>query len=274
MKYEIFQITKSDMTFEVGLMHHDALTHADVAEHMQICIACTYDTTTEDVKVVGAGFCSSGYPVTCYGHSESLGISSRGYADENTLNSSMLQTRDANPGPFDMVSTLLNNFSDTCARPMLRLTQQRYIVGREVRAFNMIDENYVDLFVGMRLEYVGPSLDGEGAAVHIFKVAPDSEGYEDFRDGIYTVSDIWMMAIHVDSPEIRKLTRESCRAVMVDGAISVANLVAIVDPFPISEPHDQLVAHFTLLGDEKEVIQHKGSLEGLCRYFHIDLDKD
>lgn len=273
MKYVVFKVKKAASMFEVGLMFHDALTHSDVAEHMATCISITYNTTFDAVTVVGAGFVSEGLTLKCWGHSESLNISSRGLADEQALTSSMLNFEHAERSPFDQVSCVINNMAQTCAVDLQKMREQSYVVGRAVEGTDITDGMLAFLFEGMRLNYVGPSINSDDLPVHLFQ-AVDKTDREDFH-GIYQVRESQMSGIFCDGPEIRALTKERACAIRIsDHETKVATIVGVVDPYPLTEPHDEYRVYYQLLGEDTRHHHVEGTLEHLCQYFNIDVDPE
>jgi len=270
MKYEVFQVQKANMMFEVGVMHHDALTHADIAKALRPSIAETYSTTLERVVVVGAGFCSDGIPFQCWGSSDSLGISSRGDADEATLTSSMLNFQNVKVSPFDKISCVMGNVSQTCAHAIVEMRRKTFVVGHQFSAYNIESEDYADFEEGMLLRYKGPSLDAEGETVNLFAVDSSSKYYADY-EGIYCLTNQNMMHIFEDSEIVRRLSRTQTGVALLDNKPSVVEIHGIVDPWPLTDDHEDFRARYSLLGDS-QVLVKIGSLKEILEFFNIEMD--
>ena len=268
MKYEIFQVTKGDMQFEIGLMHHEQLTHADVAEHMQVCISMTFETGFDDVKVVGAGFCSSGVPVKCWGHSESLNIHTRGQADELVLMASMLNFESVPTDDAEMIRNVLQNFSQSCGVMVSKAHNQLCIVGHEIVGFDLATGESADFEEGMLLRYRGPTLNADGRVAHLFVVDSSSKYYGDY-DSVYSFSASNLFGIHKDHPMLRKLAKVQCAVINVDGVAKAVNIHGVIDLWPMGEPHDQMMAYYVLLGGGEKQKFH-GSLEQMLEFFNLD----
>lgn len=268
MKYEVFEVTKDDMKFEVGLMHHDQLTHADVAEHMQVCISMTFNTKFDDVKVVGAGFCSSEYPIKCWGHSESLNMHTRGRADELALSSTMLNFDSVPADDAALIRDVLDNFALSCGQQISRMHNELFVVGHEINGYDLLTRDSAEFEEGMLLRYRGPTINADGRVAQLFVVDQSSKYYGDY-DGVYSISGANLFSIHKDGPLIRKLAKVQCAAITVDGETKAVNIHGVIDLWPMGEPHDQLMAYYVLLGGGEKQKFH-GSLEQMVKFFNLD----
>uniref|UniRef100_A0AB39CER4 Uncharacterized protein n=1 Tax=Pseudomonas phage HRDY3 TaxID=3236930 RepID=A0AB39CER4_9VIRU len=272
MKYEIYQVSKQGLTFEIGVMHSDALTHADVAEHMKVCISATYDATFGSVDVVGAGFCSEGLPIKCWGHSDSLNLSSRGDADEMALASSTLHFNNVKVSAFDRISSVAGNLSQTCGLDIRKMREQIFVVGHQFSAYDIATEDYADFEEGMLLRYKGPGLDADGDVIHMFAVDSGSKYYADF-DGVYCVTEKDMRCIFEDSEIVRRLARVQSGVVLFgpDKTPQVVTIDGIVDPWPLTDNHEEFRAIYSFLGQEQKLTT-EGSLRAILEFFHIEMD--
>lgn len=272
MKYEIFEVTKEDLKFEIGLMHSEQLTHADVAEAMQICLSTTYNTTFDGVKVVAAGFCSAGLPVKCWGHSESLNMSTRGDIDELVLMQTNLNFENVYDSDFDEIKNVLRNFSQTCGAAVGNQWNNSFVVGHEITAYNLLDGDFVEFEEGMLLRYKGPTLNESGHAAHLFAVSSVSKYYGDF-DGIYSVEQRMLRGVFKDTPLARRLAKVQSAVVMTDGGPQVVNITAIHDPFPLTTDHDQVIASYIPLGGGSlEQQLFTGTLKQIAEHFNLETD--
>lgn len=270
MKYEIFEVTKDDLKFEIGLMHPDQLTHADVAEHMQVCISMTFETGFDDVKVVAAGFCSAGFPVKCWGHSESLNIHSRADADELVLMGTNLHFENVFESDFDKINNVLRNFAQSCQQQIERQHGQLFIVGHEITGYGLLEGDHADFEEGMVLRYKGPTINTAGRAAHLFMVDPSSKYSADY-DGIYSIDQSMLRGIFKDGPLIRRLAKIQSCAIKTEGEPMVVNLTGILDPWPLTVDHDELIATYVPLGggEQKKFV---GSMQQIAEFFHLDLE--
>lgn len=270
MKYEIFRVNKQGLTFEIGLMHHDALTHADVVEHMKVCVSSTYETTFDEVEVVGAGFCTEGFPIKCWGHSESLNISSRGDADELVLISSMLNFQNVKVSPFDRLCSGLANVSQTSSIDHRKMREKIYVVGRELEVCDIREDGMAYFEQGMLLRYVGPTLDADGDPAYMFRVDSTSKYSADYGS-VYLLTDNNMGHIFEDSEIVRRLARMQSGVVLLDDKPHVVSIHGIMDPWPLTDNHDEFRAVYSLLGDD-QVLTKDGSLKQILDFFHIEMD--
>jgi hypothetical protein len=272
MKYEIFEVTKEDLKFEIGLMHSEQLTHADVAETMQICLSTTYNTTFDGVKVVAAGFCSAGLPVKCWGHSESLNMSTRGDIDELVLMQTNLNFENVYDSDFDSIKNVLRNFSQTCGAAVGAQWNSQFVVGHEITAYNLMDGDFVEFEEGMLLRYKGPTINADGQPAHLFAVSSVSKYYADY-DGIYSVDHRMLRGVFHDSPLIRKLAKMQSGVVLVDDVPQVVNITSISDPFPLTTDHDQVIASYIPLGGGSlEQRLFTGTLQQIAEHFHLETE--
>lgn len=272
MKYEIFEVTKEDLKFEIGLMHSEQLTHADVAEAMQICLSTTYNTTFDGVKVVAAGFCSAGLPVKCWGHSESLDMSTRGDIDELVLMQTNLNFENVYDSDFDSIKNVLRNFSQTCGAAVGNQWNNQFVVGHEITAYNLLDGDFVEFEEGMLLRYKGPTLNANGHAAHLFSVSTTSKYSADF-DGIYSVDYRMLGGVFKDSPLMRMLAKMQSGVVLVDNVPQVVNITSIRDPFPLTIDHDQVIASYIPLGSGTlEQKLFTGTLQQIAKHFNLLAD--
>nr|DAF93541.1 MAG TPA: hypothetical protein [Myoviridae sp. ctshb19] len=269
MKYEVFQVTKKRMTFEVGVMHHEALTHSDVADGMRESIAEAYQVKPIDVKVVGAGFCSFEYPIKCWGTSESLGISTRGRADEDALTTSINHYGNADRSPYNQIASLMQNLAFSIGTEVRTMGEKRFVVAQEISVFDMVSDGYVELEMGMQLQYIGPTLDGEGSPVQMFRVTPQSNFYADYGDCILHFHDRKLAALFEDGPEIRKLTEQSS---FVIGDDSVVLLASLTDPYPLDGPSEEVVARYSYLHGNGTFYTKEGTLQELCKFFNVEIE--
>ncbi len=270
MKYEIFEVTKEDLKFEIGLMHSEQLTHADVAEAMHICLSTTYNTTFDGVKVVAAGFCSAGLPVKCWGHSESLNMSTRGDIDELVLMQTNLNFENVYDSDFDKINNVLRNFSQTCHSEVGRQIDKLFVVSCEIPAYGLLEDDSAIFEEGMILRYKGPTINRDGKAAHLFTVAPASMYYADF-DGIYSVEQSMLRGVLHDSPLARKVAKLQSCAIVVNGEPQVVNLHSVLDPFPLTVPHDQMIVIYVPLGGGEQQ-KFVGTLEQIAEFLNLNGD--
>lgn len=270
MKYEIYEVTKDDLKFEIGLMHHEQLTHSDVAESMQVVISMTYNTRFDDVKVVAAGFCSAGLPVTCWGHSESLNMSTRGDIDELVLMQNNLNFENVYDSDFDKIHNVLHNFAQSCGPQIERQHGQKFIVGCEITGYGLVEGDFVEFEEGMILRYKGPTINASGRSSHLFSVDTESKYSADF-DGIYCIDKSMLRGVFKDTPLIRKLAKIQSGVVLVDDVPQAVNITGILDSWPLTTDHDQMLATYVPLGggDQQKFF---GTLQQIAEHFHLETD--
>ena len=269
MKYEIFQAQlagDANMFVEIGVLHHDHLVHAIVAENMLKAVAESFNTPVENVKVVAAGFCSEGFPFTCWGESESMELSSRGNVDAAILCKSMLHFEDVAISPYDKIRWAYRNLADANCSAIVELRQQKYVLVNEsfLEEFGT-DKSHV-VPAGIFLEYVAPSLDDDGEAVHIFRGTE-----ENGNTRLLCFKDRHMASVFLDTPIIRELLNVTAFAMQDDdGEMIVCMLHSMADTYPLTTDHDEFIV-VAKTGKERRTVTIEGTLAEIAQKMNVEV---
>ena len=273
MKYFVMRVDNSahELVFELGFMHHDHLTHADMAEAVLPKLAEVYNVPQESVTVVGAGFCNDGLPLKCWGHSDSLNVSTRGRADEDVLTSSMVNFQSAPHSGFDLMDSVNNNMSMTCMGHMQAMRDRRFVCLGETKCRDVRFYRH-SLATTTVLQYGGPSLDTTGRPVHQFYLDAedsDNEHYEYYESDDYArtfqIQPRDLKTVFADSELVRRFAKlinaSDWVRVEVEGEIHRCRVVQVLDKWPLTDDHDEIVVE--LIDAEENKMRIVGSLTDL-----------
>lgn len=85
MKYIVFSVELDEgHTKEIPIIFPNDLVHEDVAKSFKRVLFRNFED--QEISVISAGFINVGLVLSCHGRSETLGIASRGAADETLIN--------------------------------------------------------------------------------------------------------------------------------------------------------------------------------------------
>jgi len=82
-KYVMFRVTIGETSWKLPVIFPDKLVHADVAAHLEVCVADTFKLAK--IETVSAGAIESVLVSGIGGRSETLGISSKPREDSDTI---------------------------------------------------------------------------------------------------------------------------------------------------------------------------------------------
>lgn len=279
MKYITLQAHKGDMLFELGLTFHEMFVHADIAEDAKKRMAEMYDIAVEKVTVVGAGFCTTGLlGFSCFGTSDTLGISTRGSADEAVLESTNLNIKSPPYSGFDLISSVLHNFEHSCYTQVKEMQAKEFIITSDTEVLNGRNEmRYLD--AGTRLIYRGPSFGYAARAVHLFHLHENQPANTDYEAGdydeVYQFLPNAMKVVFERSP----LAERFAEAIGKNETVFLDNdqrgrIVRFDDPWPLTDDHDELQVSFRGSATDSVVQTMTGTMAELAKRFEFDVEAE
>jgi hypothetical protein len=269
MKYEIFQVRLpkgANMFVEVGVMHHDHLVHAMMAEALVPCVAANFSTPVENVKVVSAGFCSEGFPFTCWGNSDSLNLSSRGDTDSMILAKTMLNFENVHITGYDEIRTPMRNIAQNCSVSLELLRNQTYLLVNDISCPSFTNHTLHVVEAPARLQYLGPSINAKNKPVQLFREVKD---YGVMYDNILALTEQQMESVFVENKIVSQIARAGAVVMVVDDIVGTYIVERMIDPYPLSDFHDEIevtVVH----AQTKTPHVITGSLTELAAKLHLD----
>lgn len=279
MKYITLQAHKGDMLFELGLTFHEMFVHADIAEDAKKRMAEMYDIAVEKVTVVGAGFCTTGLlGFSCFGTSDTLGISTRGSADEAVLESTNLNIKSPPYSGFDLISSVLHNFEHSCYTQVKEMQAKEFIITSDTEVLNGRNEmRYLD--AGTRLIYRGPSFGYAARAVHLFHLNENQPAHTDYEAGDYDEVYQFLPSAMKVVFERSALIDRFAEAIAKNETVFLDNdqrgrIVRFDDPWPLTDDHDEMQVSFRGTASDSVVQVMKGTMAELAKRFEFDVDDD
>ena len=273
MKYEIFQAAlpgEADMTVEVGVMHNDHLTHSVVAAAMLAAIAECVSTPVENVSVVSAGFCTEGFPVRCWGKSESLNMSSRMETDEHVLMSSMLRFEAKPHSTFEAIDWCHANAVRNRTEDFKALKEKVFLLANDLKLEVFGTGCFETVDAVKRMVYLGPSVNEACRPVHLFKFI---QLYEVTHTRIFAFTEQQMCSVFEETPTTKAiLYTNSCAMEGVNKQMGVYQFGTLFDPYPLTDDHDDIRLEMICLKTKKTHIV-VGTLSEIAAKLNLDVEE-